>query len=78
MEEKNIKVSDSSESVTEKKISKEQVENAIDFWMELVDRYSKSGYNLEVTHTENGLTVIVKFTKPEEETIIAELEAFDD
>ena len=75
-----ITISDSSkESVTEKKeFSKEQVEKALDLWLESIVRYFESGYNVDLTVSEEDRTVIAVFTKPEEETVRFKLEAFDD
>ena len=74
-----ITITDSKKSVIEKKeFSKEQGEEAMNYWREIMKDYTSQKYNSKSKKTKNDLIIRVEFSKPFEETVIVELKAFDD
>ena len=74
-----ITITDSKKSVIEKKeFSKEQGEEAMNYWCEIMKDYTSQEYNSKFKKTKNDLIIRVEFSKPFEETVIVELKAFDD
>ena len=74
-----ITITDSKKSVIEKKeFSKEQGEEAMNYWCEIMKDYTSQEYNSKPKKTKNDLIIRVEFSKPFEETVIVELKAFDD
>ena len=79
MRRTKITNTDSKKSVIEKKeFSKEQGEEALNYWCEIMKDYTSQKYNSKPKKTKNDLIIRVEFSKPSEETVMAELEAFDD
>lgn len=74
-----ITITDSKKSVIEKKeFSKEHGKEALEYWCEVVRKYTQQRYNSEYKKIKDALTIRVEFYKPSEEKITAELRAFED
>ena len=73
-----ITITDSEGSVIEKKeFSKEQNDEAIDFWCGIISRYTEEEYNSELKITKE-YAVRIEFYNPSKGIKRAELATFDD
>ena len=74
-----ITITDSEGSVIEKKeFSKEQSNEALDYWCGIVSGYIREEYNSELKRTEKLSVVRIEFHNPSKGTEQIELATFDD